>query len=147
MSTQGKKMETKTKEVKVDWLRSRMFVGTDHLGKSIAIGYLREDQPEGGGINPSDMLLLAAASCSAYDVVQILEKSKQPLEGLKVDVSAEQSQEPPYPYVSLHFNYIIKGEVEGAKVERAMQLSEDKYCSVLATIRPGLTFTSEYTLT
>ena len=139
-------METKTKEVKLEWLRSRMFIGTDHLGTSIAIGYDRESEPEGKAINPSDMLLLAAASCSAYDVVQILEKSKQPLENLKVEVKAEQSQDPPYPYVSLHFNYIIKGAVDPDKIKRAMQLSEDKYCSVLATLKPGLVFTSEYTL-
>jgi putative redox protein len=138
-------METKTKEVKLDWLRSRLFIGTDHLGTSIAIGYDRESDPEGKAINPSDMMLLAAASCSAYDVVQILEKSKQPLEGLKVAVSAEQSQEPPYPYVGLHFNYIVRGAVDPNKIQRAMQLSEDKYCSVLATLKPGLVFTSEYT--
>ena len=100
-------METKTKEVKLEWLRSRMFVGTDHLGHSIAIGYQQEDEQHGAGINPSDMLLLAAASCSAYDVVQILEKGKQPLEDLKVDVTAEQSQENPFPFTSLHFNYRI----------------------------------------
>ena len=139
-------METKTKEVKLEWLRSRLFVGTDHLGTSIAIGYDRESDPEGKAVNPSDMMLLAAASCSAYDVVQILEKSKQPLESLKVDVSAEQSQEPPYPYVALHFNYIVKGDVNPDKIQRAMQLSEDKYCSVIATLKPGLAFTSEYTL-
>ncbi len=86
----------------MEWLCSRMFVDTDHLGNSLAIGYQREDEPHGQGINPSD-LLLAAASCSAYDVVQILEKGKQPLEDLKVDVSAEQNQEAPYPYVSLYF--------------------------------------------
>ncbi len=139
-------METQTKQVKLEWMRSRMFVGTDHLGTSIAIGYDRESDPEGKGANPSDLLLLAAASCSAYDVVQILEKAKQPLESLKVDVSAEQSQESPYPYVSLHFNYIIKGAVDPDRIQRAMQLSEDKYCSVLATLKPGLTFTSEFTL-
>jgi len=139
-------METKSKEVKLEWLRSRMFVGTDHMGTSIAIGYDRESDPEAKAINPSDMLLLAAASCSAYDVVQILEKSKQPLEGLKMEVRADQSQEPPYPYVGLHFNYFIKGAVNPDKIQRAMQLSEDKYCSVLATLKPGLTFTSEYTL-
>lgn len=139
-------METKTKEVKLEWLRSRMFVGTDHLGNSIAIGYQQEEEPFAQGINPSDMLLLAAASCSAYDVVQILEKGKQPLEDLKVDVSAEQSQENPFPYVSLHFNYRIKGDVPAEKIQRAMRLSEDKYCSVLATLKPGLTFTSEFTI-
>jgi putative redox protein len=139
-------METKTKEVKLEWLRSRMFVGTDHLGSSIAIGYQQEEEPRAQGINPSDMLLLSAASCSAYDVVQILEKGKQPLEDLKVDVSAEQSQDPPYPYVSLHFNYRIRGDIPPDKILRAMQLSEDKYCSVLATLKPGLTFTSEFTL-
>jgi putative redox protein len=139
-------METKTKQVKLEWLRSRMFVGTDHLGHSLAIGYQREDEPSGKGVNPSDMLLLSAASCSAYDVVQILEKSKQPLEDLKVDVTAEQSQENPFPYVSLHFIYHIWGDIPPEKIQRAMQLSEDKYCSVLATLKPGLTFTSEFVL-
>jgi len=139
-------METKNKEVKLEWLRSRMFVGTDHMGNSIAIGYQREEEPFAEAINPSDMLLLSAASCSAYDVVQILEKGKQPLENLRVDVTAEQSQEQPYPYVALHFNYRVWGDVPADKIQRAMQLSEDKYCSVLATLKPGLKFTSEYTL-
>ncbi|HDD55919.1 MAG TPA: OsmC family peroxiredoxin [Chloroflexi bacterium] len=139
-------METKTKEVKLEWLRSRMFVGTDHLGTSIAIGYDQESDPASKAVNPSDLLLLAAASCSAYDMVQILEKGKQPLEDLKVEVQAKQNQEAPYPYVSLHFNYILKGDVDPEKIQRAMQLSEDKYCSVLATLKPGLDFTSEYTL-
>jgi len=139
-------METKTKQVKLEWLRSRMFVGTDHLGTSLAIGYDQDQEPQGQGVNPSDMLLLAAASCSAYDVVQILEKGKQPLEKLKIDVTAEQSQEQPYPYISLHFNYIIRGDVPADKIQRAMQLSEEKYCSVLATLKPGLSFTSEFTI-
>ena len=90
-------METLTKEVKLEWLRSRMFVGTDHMGNSLAIGYLTDEEPKAQGINPSDMLLLAAASCSAYDVVQILEKSRQPLQDLKIDVSAEQREQQPYP--------------------------------------------------
>ena len=139
-------METKTKQVKLEWLRSRMFVGTDHLGHSLAIGYQKEDEPSAQGVNPSDMLLLSAASCSAYDVVQILEKSKQPLEDLKVDVTAEQSQENPFPYISLHFIYRIWGNIPPEKIQRAMQLSEDKYCSVLATLKPGLTFTSEFVI-
>lgn len=139
-------METKTKQVKLEWLRSRMFVGTDHLGHSLAIGYQKEGEPSAQGVNPSDMLLLSAASCSAYDVVQILEKSKQPLEDLKVDVTAEQSQENPFPYISLHFIYRIWGNIPPEKIQRAMQLSEDKYCSVLATLKPGLTFTSEFVL-
>ena len=139
-------METKTKQVQLEWVRSRMFVGTDHLGHSLAIGYLMEDEPKAHGINPSDMMLLSAASCSAYDVVQILEKGKQPLEDLKVDVTAEQSQENPFPYVSLHFIYRIWGDIPPEKIQRAMQLSEDKYCSVLATLKTGLTFTSEFVI-
>ena len=139
-------METKTKQVKLEWLRSRMFVGTDHRGHSLAIGYLMEDDPKGFGVNPSDMVLLSAASCSAYDVVQILEKGKQPLEDLKVDISAEQSQENPFPFISLHFTYRIKGDVDPDKMQRAMQLSEDKYCSVLATLKPGLVFTSDFVI-
>ncbi|MBS3753566.1 MAG: hypothetical protein KGY46_09300, partial [Anaerolineales bacterium] len=67
-------MATKPKSVNLEWVGSRMFVGTDSNGHSLAIGYQREHEPEGRGVSPSEMLMLAAAGCSSYDVVEILEK-------------------------------------------------------------------------
>lgn len=137
-------METTTKEVKLEWVGSRMVVGTDSKGHSLTIGYQRENEPEGQGANPSDLLLLSAASCSTYDVVAILEKQKQPLEGLSVTVTATQKEEVPYNYLSMHITYHVRGDVDPDKLERAIYLSEEKYCSVTNTLRPCLEITNDY---
>jgi len=137
-------METKSKSVHLEWVGSRMVVGTDHKGHSIAIGYQREKDPEWQGANPSDLLLLSAASCSAYDVVGILEKQKQPPQGMTVTVKAQQNAEIPYNYLSMHITYHVRGEVDPEKLERAIHLSEQKYCSVTNTLRPAMEITSDY---
>ena len=77
-------------------------------------------------------------------MVDILQKQREPLEGLDIQCSGEQITEQPYNFVRLHLKYIIKGAVNPQKVERAIHLSEDKYCSVLATLRPSLEISSEY---
>lgn len=140
-------METTSKSVHLEWVGSRMVVGTDHKGHTISIGYQREKEPEWQGANPSDLLLLSAASCSTYDVVAILEKQKQPLEGLTVTVTARQNAEVPYNYLSMHITYHIRGDVDPDKVERAIHLSEEKYCSVTNTLRPSMEITSDYDIT
>lgn len=137
-------MAAKPKSVKLEWVGSRMFVGTDSNGHSLAIGYQREHEPEGRGVSPSDMLMLAAAGCSSYDVVEILEKQKQPLESLSVTVKGTQKKDPPFNYQTMHITYHVKGDVQPEKVERAIQLSEEKYCSVTNTLRAGVEITSDY---
>lgn len=137
-------METTSKKVKLEWVGSRMVMGTDSKGHSLAIGYQRDHEPEWQGANPSDLLLLSAASCSTYDVVSILEKQKQPLEGLSVSVTAQQKAEVPYNYVAMHLTYHVKGDVDPEKLERAIHLSEEKYCSVTNTLRPCVEITNDY---
>ncbi|MFO8036496.1 MAG: OsmC family protein [Anaerolineales bacterium] len=137
-------METTSKSVKLEWVGSRMFAGTDSKGHSLTIGYNRDHRPESQGASPSDLLMLSAASCSAYDVVEILEKQKQPLEGLSVTVTGTQKKDPPTKYLSMHLTYRVKGDVEPEKLERAIQLSEEKYCTVSITLRQCVDITSEY---
>jgi putative redox protein len=137
-------METAIGTVNIRWAGARMMLGVDSRGATIPIGFNREEDPTWNAVKPSDLLLLAAASCSAYDVVDILQKQREPLEGLDVKCSGEQITEQPYKFVRLRLKYIIKGAVNPQKVERAIKLSEDKYCSVLATLRPSLEFSSEY---
>ena len=137
-------METVKGTVKIRWAGSRMMLGVDSRGAAIPIGFNRDEDPAWKAVKPSDLLLLAAASCSAYDVVDILQKQREPLEGLDIQCSGEQITEQPYNFVHLHLKYIFKGAVNHQKVERAIKLSEDKYCSVLATLRPSLEISSEY---
>ncbi|MBN1668166.1 MAG: OsmC family protein [Anaerolineales bacterium] len=130
--------------VNLKWTGGRMMLGADSRGVTLPIGSNDAYEPGWKGLKPSDLLLLAAASCSAYDVVSVLEKQRVDLQGLEVACSGEQLSEPPYTFVSIHLHYQVRGAVPADKLERAIQLSEDKYCSVLATLRPGTDLSSSY---
>lgn len=132
--------------VAVRWVENRFMVGSDSNGHSVAIGKSPEPGFEWGGIKPSDLLLLAVASCTAFDVIDILLKQREPLVDLKVVCQGEQQSDPPYTFTKIHLNYIVTGEVNPERLARAIKLSEDKYCSVMSTLRPGVPITSDYEL-
>lgn len=130
--------------VSVKWVESKLMVGVDSRGHSLVISSWPEREPQWLGIKPSDMLLLAAASCSMYDVLEILKKQKEPLIGLEVICEGRQDQNPPHKFTHLHLRYVARGNIKKEKLERAINLSQDKYCSVIATIRPSIELTHEY---
>jgi putative redox protein len=130
--------------VTIKWIESTFMTGTDSNGRPLSIGWSRQRQPEWTGVKPSDLLLLAAASCSTYDVVDILAKQREPLDDLEVICSGEQQSEPPYTFTCIHLHYKVKGAVNPNKLARAIQLSEEKYCSVLNTLKPTVKISSDY---
>lgn len=128
--------------VTIKWIESTFMTGTDSNGRPLNIGWSRQRQPEWTGVKPSDLLLLAAASCSTYDVVDILTKQREPLDDLEVICTGEQLPEPPYAFTCIHLHYKVKGAVNPNKLDRAIQLSEEKYCSVINTLKPTVRITS-----
>jgi len=126
------------------WIEQHLMMASDSNGHSIVIGRSPEPQFEWEGVKPSDLLLMAVASCSAYDVVEILTKQRQPLLDLKVTCAGDQDSAPPYIFTSIHVHYIARGDINPDKLEKAIHLSEDKYCSVIATLRPDVTITSDF---
>jgi putative redox protein len=130
--------------VTVKWIESRLMVGADSAGHPLVIGYQQNKVPQWAGMKASDLLLLSAGSCSTYDVVMILEKQKEPLEDLEVTVTGENNPDPPYNFTKIHLHYAIKGAVAPAKVERAIKLSEEKYCSVINTLKAGVEITNSF---
>ena len=126
------------------WVSGKLMVGIGSNNHSIAIGKLPENAEQFSGMKPSDLLLLAAASCSSYDILEILRKQREPLQAFKVVCSGEQQQEPPYSFTSINIHYIIHGEVDEEKLQKAIKLSEDKYCSVISTLRTGVPITSDF---
>lgn len=130
--------------VVVRWIKSHLMVGTDSNGNSIVIGKLMDDQKAASGMKPSDLLLLAAASCSGYDIADILIKQREPIKNLQVNCDGIQLDKPPYNFTKIHLHYIVSGAVEENKLEKAIKLSEEKYCSVINTIRPGVQITNDY---
>ena len=126
------------------WIEETMSVVSDSNGHSIVVGRSPDPQFTWIGVKPSDLLLMAAASCAAYDVVEILTKQREPLEDLKIQCHGEQMPDPPYTFTSIHLFYIVRGNVNPDKLEKAIRLSEDKYCSVISSLRPGVPVTSDY---
>jgi putative redox protein len=132
-----------TKRVNVTWLQKRQFVGVGGSKRSVVMS--SQDEENVIGVSPSEMLLLGLAGCSAYDVVGILEKKKATLTGLEVKVTAEQEADPPWPYRQIHLEYIVRGQgLTDKNVGDAIHLSESKYCSVAATIRPTAEITTSF---
>ena len=131
-------------EVTLRWVESLMMVGTDSNGHSIVIGKMPERKEEFIGVKASDLLLMAVASCAAYDVIEILRKQREPMRNLIIDCHGDQQTEPPYTFTHIHLKYLIEGRVDPSKAEKAIRLSEDKYCSVISTLRPGVPITSSF---
>ncbi len=130
-------------QIRIKWVEDRLMVGSDSNNNSIVIGRTLQAN-HGEGVKPAELLLMAAASCSGYDVVEILQKQRQPLRNLEVICSGDQLKDPPYSFTGMHLHYIVYGDLDGEKVERAIQLSQEKYCSVIATLRPSIPVTYDY---
>lgn len=91
------------------------------------------------GASPMTLLLMALASCTGSDVTDILRKGRQDLGGLRIEARGERRQEPlPHRYTNVRLVFRMEGPVERSKAERAVQLSLEKYCSVLHTLAEDL---------
>jgi len=125
----------------VRWLDEMHFVGIDSGGHSVVLS----GQKNGIGVSPSQMLLVALAACSSVDVVEILEKKRAILNLLEVIATGKQDPEPPWTYRHIHVKYRLGGlNLTSKAVEQAIGLSQEKYCSVSATIRGVAKITTEY---
>lgn len=131
-------------EVQIKWVEKRQFVGIDSTRHSVVISGAGPE--DGVGMKPAELLLIALGACSAFDVLDILEKKRQKVTGLEVRVHGEQDPEPPWAFRRIHVTYRVRGRGLSSKaVEDAVRLSEEKYCSVSATVRgvAALTHTIE----
>jgi len=138
--------------VALKWMgeESQLFVGRDSFGHVVVTGsWPREDEEwvEWKAIKPSDLLVLSLLACSAYDVVMILQRQRQHITGLEISAETTQQPEPPYAFTHIHLHYTIRGtNLDEKKVARAIVLSEEKYCSVAATIRGVTKLTHDFTI-
>jgi putative redox protein len=97
-----------------------------------------------------EAFIASGAACSAMDVLQILEKKRQKVTSYRIEVEGEQSAEGgyPHPYTSLTFRHIVEGEnLDRNAVEQAIRLSDEKYCTVIATLRAAPKVSSVFEVT
>jgi len=137
------------KTVTVSWQpdRERFVAQGTHQDRTIVINAPRLDPATPAtGFSPSELLLAGAGACSAWDVVGILRKQRQAVTGIEVRVRGSQEPEPPWTFRAVELHYAVRGrELDRRRVEEAIRLSEERYCSVVATLRGAaeVTFTSE----
>lgn len=125
----------------VKWIGGKQFIGIDSTCHSVVLS----TPDEGIGIKPSELLLIAIASCSAVDVVEILTKKRMPLSYLEISSSGEQETDAPWAFRKIHLHFRLAGkDLTEKAVEQAIHLSEGKYCSVAATIRPTAEVTTDF---
>jgi putative redox protein len=117
------------------------FVAQSPSGHLVA---LDSDRSSNGAPGPMELLLIALGACTATDVVAILAKKRQKLNSLEVVVSGERATEPPTVWAKLEIIYKLRGILEEKAVEHAIQLSEEKYCSVAAMLRKTAPITFRY---
>lgn len=131
-------------KARVEWIEKRTFRGKTESGHEIVFGVAGEDGAKPGP-SPMELLLIGTGGCSAFDVVHILEKGREPIEDCIVELDAERATEDPKVFVRMHLHFIIKGNgLSPAKVERAVQLSAEKYCSAAAMMAKTATVTHDF---
>lgn len=127
----------------VTWEGKRRFTARTPDGREARFDTPAEFGGEGTAPTPMEAVLHALAGCAAVDVVSILEKMRQPAAGLRVEIENERAEDHPKVYTSIALRFVVTGEVDEEKARRAVELSADKFCSVSAMLRPGVTITHE----
>jgi putative redox protein len=110
-----------------EWQQGEIYKGFTESGNTIQFD---ADSAHTHGPSPMEAVLMALCSCTSVDVVSILQKKRQPLEGLRVSATAEQAPAPPRVFTRIHLTYAVTGKLSRTAVERAVSLSKEKYCSV-----------------
>jgi putative redox protein len=131
----------------VRWVEGLQFVASDDLGHSFVLDAAKESGGFEQGFRPGQLLLAALAGCTGMDVISILKKKQQKVERLEIHVNGEPSEEMPHRWTKMEVEYRLKGSgIQKEAVERAIQLSEDKYCMVRATLFPQVQISSRYSI-
>jgi len=136
-----------TKRAFVRQVEGLSFVARADSNHWVSMDGLPEFGGHDGGSRPKELLLMALGGCTASDVVSILKKKRAPVERVDIHLTADQADEHPQVFTKIHVEYVVFGDgIKPADVERAIELSETKYCSVSAMLRPAIEITHSYRL-
>jgi len=120
------------REIVAEWQGEDSFIGRDKRGISIQLGECNE-QP---GASPMELVLIALAGCTGMDITSILRKQRQKLHSFQIRVKGKRADTYPMVWTDIHVEYLLSGDgLDPQAVERAIELSEDKYCSVGIMLR------------
>src|SRR6188472_4510684 len=110
-------------KARIKWVEDRTFIGESGSGHKIVLGTAFGPEGRSPGPSPMELVLIGMGGCSGYDVVRILEKGRQAIEGIIVELGAERAQQDPKVFTHIHMHFVVKGrELAPEKVERAIAL-------------------------
>lgn len=132
-------------KARVKWIEGMAFMAEADSGHAVVM----DGAPDIGGRNlgprPMEMLLMGAGGCTSIDVVMILQKSRQDVVDVLVELSADRAEDHPKVFTKIHFHFIVKGrKLNPATVERAINLSAEKYCSATIILAKTAEVTHDY---
>lgn len=132
-------------KARIKWVEGRTFVGESGSGHKIVLGTAAEPGGQTPGPSPMELMLIGAGGCSAYDVVHILEKGREAIEDCTVELDADRAETDPKVFTRIHMHFVVKGRgLAPAKVERAVNLSIEKYCSASAMLAMSAKLTHDF---
>ena len=119
------------------------FVAANATGASVVIDGPADMGGENAGLRPMETLLAALAGCSSVDVIHIMKKQRQPLERLEVEVEGERADALPAVFTKIHLRFKGYGPIDLLQLQKAVELSRAKYCSISKMLQPTVAITAE----
>ena len=130
---------------KMKWSGGLQFEGISAYGKKIVTDSSKESGGSEDGYSPSELVLFGLAGCTGIDVLAILEKQKQKITSMEIEVVGHQSEDYPRPFHTVEVKFMVKGEkLEERKLAQAIELSRSKYCVVSLTLQNPVKIKSSY---
>ena len=131
--------------ISVNWVDGLLMVGKSDSGHTITMDGPPESGGENLGVRPMEMLLLGVAGCTMIDVVTTLKKMRQDLSHLETKINAERATNHPKVFTDIHIQFILKGQnLDEKKVDKAITLSAEKYCSASIMLGETATITHDF---
>ncbi|MDP2960847.1 MAG: OsmC family protein [candidate division Zixibacteria bacterium] len=122
-------------QAKIKWVGKREFIGETESGNKIRMDIAIEKGGGNTGPTPMELVLLALGGCTGLDVISILEKKRAKLEGIEIKINAEKTEEHPKVFKKIKIEYIFRGkDLKESDLKTAIELSQEKYCSVSAML-------------
>lgn len=132
-------------KARVKWLDHMSFVGESGSGHSVVMDGPPDDGGRNLGVRPMEMVLLGMGGCTAFDMVHILRRQRQAISDCQVELEAERAKDVPKVFTRIHVHYIVKGTgLDEGKVERAVKMTAEKYCSVSIMLAASVNITHDF---
>ena len=132
-------------QVQVKWIDGVSFVGESETGHAVVLDGAAENGGRNIGMRPMEMLLIGMGACTAFDVVTILKKSRQPIVNCVAEINADRADEIPKVFTNIHVHFVVTGNnLNESQVERAVKLSAEKYCSASIMLAKACEITHDF---